>query len=415
MFLLIYRLLSKVACYILKYKYKSKSALFYRDTFVLYDKSSLKKKSSKPKIWIHGVSVGEIQTAINFSKYLEENGFDVFFTCKTDTAYSLLQKSTNNEFFYIPLDTPKLINKFLELHLPDIVIFLESEIWPNIVYEISKKSIPMYLVNARLSTSSVQRWKKIKRTFTKVLNKFNLIIAQSAMDAKKFKIFLKDNVFFVGNLKYAVSVDKNIQKTNDKIIIAAASTHNGEEELILKSFKKLKEIFDKNVILIIAPRHVDRVKHEIIPLLKEYNYQLRSKSKNLEINDSTEVYVLDTIGELTDFYKKSHIAIIGGSFLDNKIGGHNIFEAGIAKNIIIHGPYMSNQFEMKLAFKDLAYEVKDSKELTETIKNLICNKNNMINIANKTYDMALSLNNSIVSDTIGLIKKDLKNKLLIKN
>lgn len=415
MILWIYRLFSKLACYILQYKYKSKNTLFYRDTFVLYDKSILKKKSGKSKIWLHGVSVGEIKTAINFAKYLEENGFEVFFTCKTEAAYSLLQKSVNNEFFYIPLDTPKLINKFLELHLPDIVIFMESEIWPNTVYEVSKKSIPMYLVNARLSTNSVQRWKKIKRTFTKVLNKFNLIIARSAMDAKKFKIFLKDNVFFVGNLKYAVSVDNNIQKTDDKIIIIAASTHEGEEELILDSFKKLKEIFDKNIILIIAPRHINRVKTEIIPLIGNYKYQLRSRYKDQKINDDTEIYILDTIGELNDFYKKSHIAIVGGSFLDNTIGGHNIFEAGIAKNIIMHGPYMSNQFDMKLAFKDLAYEVKNSKELTEAIKNLICNKNDMIDVANKTYDLALSLNNTIVSDTIGLIKKDLKNKIFIKN
>ena len=171
--------------------------------------------------------------------------------------------------------------------------------------------------------------------------------------------------------------------------------------------------------MIIAPRHINRVENEILPLIKrDFKIQLRTDSQDDQIKDSTEVYILNTIGELVNFYKKTHIAFVGGSLVEN-IGGHNIFEAAINSNVILHGPFMSNQFEMKLAFKNSAYEVKNAEEIFSIVKSLIFDRQQMIDVMENTFNQAQSLNNSIVKETIGLFEKDfskIKNtKKRIKN
>ena len=218
---ILYKILTVLAYPFLYYKLKDKESVFFRDSFVLYDKSTSKENLDRKKIWIHAVSVGEILTALNFSKFLRERGFDVFFTTKTAAAYSILSKEKNIDFFYVPFDVPKLIKKFLDIHNPDVVMFFESEIWPNTISEIYDRKIPIYLMNARLSPKTFNAWKKLKGSFSKILDKFNLIITQSAMDAKRYKFFVRNKVFFTGNLKYTVKVDSELEKRTDKILFIA--------------------------------------------------------------------------------------------------------------------------------------------------------------------------------------------------
>ncbi len=388
----------------LYYKYKNAPADFMRESFVAYSENPFTLSPDKKVIWIHGVSMGETLTAINFSRFLVEKGFEVFFTTKTQSAYQTL-KSKKLNAVYIPFDLPFLIRRFLSIFSPAMVMFFESEIWPNTIFEIKKANIPLYLINARISQKSFDRWKLLRRTFRKLLNRFDLIITQSPSDSTRFKYFSQNNIIYVGNLKFASEKIESIEKYSPRLMIIAASTHSGEEEIVLEAYKKLTELFNKNIVLVLVPRHIERTKTEVVPLIKKFGlkYQLHSESK--KINDSTDVYAVDTFGELNKFYEKSEIAFVGGSLVKN-IGGHNIFEPAIRKNVVIYGPFMANQLDMKILFKDCSKEVSNAEELYNTLKQFICDRDLIKQFSENAYKIAESSNKHVIEEAMQLINKN---------
>jgi len=404
---LLYKLLTYIAypfLYIYYKKYSNESDEFIEQSFVLYKQSPFIFNPDKKILWMHGVSIGEVLSAVNFSFFMAHKGFDIFFSVKTKGAYDIL-KSKGLNVVYIPFDIPCLVRKFLNIFNPSLVMFFESEVWPNTISAIKKAHKPLYLINARISQRSFNRWKFFRRTFRKILLKFNIIISQTPMDSVRFKYFSPNNVMYVGNLKYATEKIELEEKFGPRIMIVAASTHIGEEEIVLEAYNRLIELFGKSILLVLVPRHITRVQSDILPIMKKYSFDFQIHSTAKKIKDSTDIYIVDTFGELNNFYKKSRISFIGGSLVNN-IGGHNIFEAAIRKNVIIHGPFMANQMEMKILFKDCSFEISNADELYITLKKLICDRDLTEELASITLKIALDSNKHVIREAMQLINKN---------
>lgn len=303
-------------------------------------KASFPRPSGK-LVWVHAASVGETMSALPLIKRLVENG-SVLLTTGTVTsakmAAQLLPKGAIHQF--VPLDTPAWGAKFLDYWQPSAAVFLESEIWPNLLRGCDKRQIPRFLINARMSRSSAQRWKYMKASAYKLLNGFKAIHAQSAEDAMLLRRLGAASVLEWGNLKF-VAQPLNF-KAETLVSLAhsipgsvwlACSTHQGEEDIIYSVHQELAKEF-QGLITIIAPRHPERGAQ--VAALCGAAPQ-RSKG---ELPLAGTVYVADTIGELGLFFRLAPFAFIGNSLFSG--GGHNIIEPAKLARPIICGPHMEN-------------------------------------------------------------------------
>jgi 3-deoxy-D-manno-octulosonic-acid transferase len=261
-----------------------------------------------------------------------------------------------------------------------------------------------------MSDKSFKRWSKYKFAVSSILDKFKVILCQSEKDHKKYVELGASNSVYSGNLKYSASkldidshklrVMKN--QTKSRIIFLAASTHPGEEEIVLNTHVKLSEKYPK-LLTIIAPRHVNRA-NEIIKLAKNRNLKCSLRSKNQIINADTNVYLADTLGELGLFFTIAKATFMGGSF---NIGGHNLIEPAYFPTIIIFGPDMSGCQEVADEFleKKAAFQIKDEKEL--------------INVLDQIYEAKICANaeknaliiqkhNNIISNYMSYIKQHIE-------
>lgn len=332
--------------------------------------TSIKKPVNKKIIWIHAASVGEANSALKFIIKLQNYYPDhqILFTSGTVTsAENLKQKLPNNIIHqFIAIDKFFTAKRFIKYWQPDIVIFFESEIWINLLNFAKKHAAKLTLINARISDKSFTKWQKYQ-SMHKLFAQFDLIIAQSKRDQEKFSKLSKKEVFYFGNLKEDIEpkeIDQKLfskfqkQFSNNKIIFAA-STHSGEEKIIINLHHKLKEDID-NLLTIIAIRHPHR-REEVQKLLPK-NIKFLSDNEELQRND--EFLIIDQIGYMDLFYQLTDLSIICGSFFDN-IGGHNPYEPLKYKNIVISGQYVANFEEIyqKLQQEGVCQMVQDENEL----------------------------------------------------
>ena len=329
-----------------------------------------KKKTKKKLIWIHAASVGESNSALRFITKLQAKypDYQILFTSGTITsAKNLSEKLPKNIIHqFIPLDKFFTARRFIKYWQPNIVIFFESEIWFNLLNFASKSGSKLSLINARISYKSFRKWQKYQFS-QKLFSKFDLIIAQSESDRKKFKKLSKKEVFYFGNLKEDLeqaAIDQkllqNFQKQfQGQKILFAASTHSGEERIIIDLHNKLKKDIG-NLLTIIAIRHPHR-RVEVEKLLPS---GVKFLSDNDKIAKNDQFFVIDKIGYMDLFYQLSDLSIICGSFLPN-IGGHNPYEALKYKNPIISGQYVANFNEIyqKLQKEKICKIVKNDDEL----------------------------------------------------
>ena len=301
-------------------------------------------------IMLHGVSVGEVIALENLAKKIKETfpNKKLVITTGTKTGQEIAKKKYDGvaDFItYFPFDIPCCVNRFLKRLNPKSVLIAETEIWPYFAYACHKKGIPVSIINGRISDSTFNTYKKVKFFFRKVFENFTAIYTQSEEDKQKYiAVGAKpDTVEVMGNLKFDVKrKDADIQLGQEGFrVIVAGSTHAGEDEIVLNSFKILKSKYT-DIKLLLAPRHPKRVPN-IEELLKDLglNYGLRSKDDKFSDYD---VIVLDTLGELGKMYSICHFAFIGGSF--NTTGGHNPLEASVYDKPTITGPDIHN-------FKDI--------------------------------------------------------------
>lgn len=349
--------------------------LLIQNFWCFYDKSS-----SHKLIYLHAASVGEV-TALKslITKLLANGQYTLAVSTTSITGQAQLKKMFKDKIFafYKVYDLSFFIHLCLNKLKPSVIIIMETELWPNLVRLAKKKKILLYLINARLSDSSVKSYKKVLPLVKPTINAFTGIFTQSIDNEKKFLQLgsKKEIIKTIGNIKYDLSIAKDMDKfclqikqdifTQNFCIWIAASTHRGEDELLLKVQNRLQKI-EPLSLLILAPRHPQRFL-PVIKLCKKQNINFVTRSSKKICDKNTQVFILDSLGELMYFYKLAKIAFIGGSLVP--IGGHNPLEAIALNKPVVWGPNMFNFLEIKnlLLKKHLAKEVYKAEDLDKII------------------------------------------------
>jgi 3-deoxy-D-manno-octulosonic-acid transferase len=315
-------------------------------------------RTSGKLVWFHCASVGESASVLPLiDEMLHGNAWiQIMVTTGTITSADFMERRLPARAFhqYVPIDKPEYVGEFIDYWQPDLAIWVESEFWPNLLFATKEWGCPMVLLNARMSEGSYEKWSKYRSTARDILRCFDLILPQSREDARKLQNLGAKRVKYLGNLKYgapALPYDthelERLQKMIGKRFVwVAASTHQGEEEEIIRAHLKLKERM-YSVLTIIVPRHPHRAQ-EIRTLLPRH-LNVSTRSLNERIAEDTDIYIADSIGELGIFYRLAPIVYIGGSLIEH--GGHNPIEAAHLDSAIITGPYMFNFAEIMLEFE----------------------------------------------------------------
>ena len=310
-----------------------------------------------PLVWVHAASVGEAQSALILLDAVKNRmaSAHVLVTTGTVTSAALMERRLPAFAFhqYAPLDHPGYAARFLDHWRPDLVLWMESELWPNLLNGVRERDIPAILVNARLSDKSFSRWKYAPALARQILSAFPLILAQGPGDAERFRALGAKNVDETSNVKFSAAplpVDDLALSTlrlalDGRPAWVYASTHAGEESLACAVHQRLKEIWP-DLLTILVPRHPER-REDVAAACFEagLKYTLRSKTLALPA-PGDDIYIADTLGELGLFYALCPIAMIGRSFSNDGGGGHNPVEAAQFGCAVLTGP--DNQFQRGL-------------------------------------------------------------------
>jgi 3-deoxy-D-manno-octulosonic-acid transferase len=312
-------------------------------------------RPSGPLIWVHGASVGEMLAALPLIERIKARGFAVLVTSGTVTSANLARQRLPHGVIhqFIPLDTPRYVERFLDHWKPSLALFVESDLWPNMIIASKRRGIPLILINGRLSKRSFRRWRKMPRTIEALLQRFDLCLMRSTADAEHFSELGAPRLSVVGNLKLDVPqlpVEENKLVALSAALLgrptlAAASTHPGEEEIIVDVHARLKPTLP-GFITIIVPRHPNRGP-EIAAMAASRGFNAVARSNGKIPDKSTDVYVCDTIGELGIIYRVAPVVFMGGSLVAH--GGQNPIEAVKLGAAIMHGPFISNFAEVYAA------------------------------------------------------------------
>jgi len=338
--------------------------------------ATLKRDFSKKLIWVHCASVGESLSVLPMIKDILDGNNDtqVLVTTGTVTSASLMTKKLPKGAFhqYVPIDYHSFVKRFINYWKPDLSIFTESELWINLINVAPNK----ILINARMSDRSFKRYRKYHKFAEFLLNKFDCIFTQSDQDFDRFSELTDAKVLNAGNIKYdgpALAFKNNDSKILkevliDKKILVAASTHDGEEKVILNMYKNLKKEVN-DLFLILVPRHPNRG-GDVARLIKKSKLQFRQRSdnKNLESLSKLDVYLADTLGEMGLWYNLADVVVMGGS-INPQIGGHNPLEPLKSGKPTITGPNMHSFNDMSkiLVEKDVLNVCKNNAEIEKSI------------------------------------------------
>jgi 3-deoxy-D-manno-octulosonic-acid transferase len=393
------------------YRVLSKLLTPFIDLYLLYRKKKGKEDSERfherlgkasfprpqgPLVWMHAASIGEAISILPLINKIKKTypELNILLTTGTVTSSKLLKKKLPKSIIhqYVPVDMNHAVKRFLDHWSPDCAIWVESELWPNLIFETYNTGCPLLLVNGRMSATSFEKWQKLNNLSQDILSCFSLCLAQSEEDEQRFKKAGADNVISIGNLKYeapALPADpsetgKLVGMIADRPLWIAASTNKGEEEQIIYVHQKLKESHDK-ILTVIAPRHPERA-GDIKKLFTEKGFNVSLRSKSEEINDKTEIYIADTIGEMGIFYRLTGIVFMGGSLVEH--GGQNPLEAARLECAIISGNNVDNFRDMYSELEEAGGVViiKDASELVTKIEELLADHDKQENLAKNAYD-----------------------------
>jgi len=311
-----------------------------------------------PLVWIHGASVGEVLAAAALIERLRALNIRILLTSGTVTSAAIVAKRFPADIIhqYVPYDSPRYVARFLDHWRPSLALFIESDLWPNLILSSAARRLPMVLINGRMSHRSFPRWRRITTTISALLGRFDVCLAQSQVDADRFAALGSRNVITTGNLKLDVpappadagKLERLMAVTRGRPIIVAASTHPGEEELLLATHRTLATFFP-SLLSVVVPRHPDRGE-AIARTVAASGLQAALRSREELPTATTDIYVADTMGELGLFYRLAPIVFMGGSLVPR--GGQNPIEAIKLGASIVHGPHTFN-------FTDV-YEALDS-------------------------------------------------------
>ena len=344
-----------------------------------------KKRVKGNLIWFHGASVGELLSIIPLLEKFEKNNNikNILVTSNTLSSSNIIQKykfkKVIHQFF--PVDTNFLTNKFLDYWKPSSVYFIDSEIWPNMFFNLKRKNISINLINGRITKKTFSRWILFPNFSRKIFENFDLCLPSS----KKSKEYLTKlgvkNTLYIGNLKFAQSesdkkrIDKKTKKFfRSKKIWCASSTHNHEEKICGLVHKRLKKRYN-NLVTIIIPRHIERVK-VIQNQLNDLNLVTHLHESNKKIQPHTDIYIVNSYGKTKSFYSFCKNVFLGGSLI--KHGGQNPLEAIRYGCNVIHGPYISNFAEIYKFIKinKVSIKILSEKTMANALNTLFKKKTN---------------------------------------
>ena len=301
-------------------------------------------------IWIHAASVGEATAILRLVERLLQSrpALEILVTTGTVTSADLLERRlpARARHQFVPADLPHWTERFLDHWRPDLALWVESELWPNLVLATHARGIPMVLVNGRLSERSYRRWRWWPGLIGPVLGAFNLCLAQDEDQAARFRLLGAPQVATVGDLK-AAAVALPIDRSDllqlrgwigSRPVWLAASTHAGEEQIAARAHRHLAAEYP-SLLTVIVPRHPARG-DTIRAMLATEGLRIACRKRHEQVTGETDIYLADTMGELGLFYRLAGIAFIGGSLVAK--GGHNPFEAARLDCAVLHGPDMSN-------------------------------------------------------------------------
>ena len=340
---------------------------------------------SGPVIWVHTASVGEVIAAGPMVRRLLSRELEarVLVTVMTDTGLAQARKMFGQavDYAYVPLDTPGSVRRFLTRVKPRIAVILETEIWPNIIDQCQRRSVPLFLVNARLSERSARGYERVRGLARPIMQKITWIAAQAEKDAERFRRIgvAPQSVEVTGSVKFDVDITDQVraaasdcrQALGDRPIWVAGSTHSGEGEQLLEAHRVVLQR-DPNALLVIVPRHPDRF-DSVAEMAGEAGFVVARRS--LEQSPvGAQVYLGDTMGELMMLYGAGDIAFVGGSLIER--GGHNPLEPAAWGIPVLSGPHVFN-FETvyeHLRAGDGVFMVQNSDELGRTVSRLMADR-----------------------------------------
>lgn len=305
-----------------------------------------------PLVWLHGASVGELASVLPLIERIRARGIAMLVTTGTVTSGGLAEQRLPRGVVhqFIPLDVPRFVRRFLDHWQPDLALFVESDLWPNMMIEASGRGIPMVLVNGRLSENSFQRWRRLPNSIANLLQRLDLCLAGTASDAARFSELGAEQVASTGNLKLDVPAPPADSAAlialqdaiRERPVIAAASTHVGEEGAVVEAHTRLRTNFP-GLLTLIAPRHPERGPG-VAEIAAAAGLKVALRSRGELPDRTTEIYVADTVGELGLLYRLAPAVFIGGSLVRH--GGQNPIEAAKLRTAILHGPHVWNFTEI---------------------------------------------------------------------
>ncbi len=365
-------------------------------------------------VWMHVASVGEAMSILPLiDKFVDDKKINkILITSITLSSGKILEKkfSKNSKVThqFLPLDIPIFIKKFLDHWKPNLLMLIDSEIWPNLISQTSKNKIPLLLVNARITKKSFARWKFAKNFAKKIFEKFDLCIVSNQESKKFLEILGAKNIKSFGNLKFS-NISTNTKKLDSNFlnniknrkIWCAASTHPTEEILCAKSHLKIKKEH-KEILTIIIPRHIDRV-NKINDELLKLDLKIVMSSDLEKVDLKTDILLVNSYGEALNFYNISKCVFLGKSLVKSLINdsGQNPIEPARLGCKILHGPNVSNFAETYDYFKTLGItkEINSSEELSlSVVEDFKANRPKNHGIGKKIEEYGSNVLNNVVNE-----------------
>ena len=344
----------------------------------------------KKPIWIHAVSVGEVQAALPLIRKLQQTYPDhsIVVTTTTPTGSARVKSELGDSVFhvYAPYDLPGVVARFLKRVKPDFALFMETELWPNQFYQCRQRNIPVVVANARLSQHSMEGYRRLQSLTQSTLQQVSLIAAQGQQDAENFQTvgMMPDRIQITGSIKFDLELADDLYQQGDDLrkqlfggdnkqrpVWIAASTHEGEEEQVLSAFSQVRQAVP-DCLLLLVPRHPER-SPAVAGLCERNGLNVVRRSEHKACEANTQVFIGDTLGELMVFYIAADVAFVGGSLVSK--GGQNILEPAQLQKAIITGPYTFNFAEINRVMQEAGAlrKVSDSNQLATTVIELLDN------------------------------------------
>ena len=318
---------------------------------------SIKPALGERVIWIHAVSVGEVLATEPVVQALLEQypEHSILVTTVTPTGSARVTALFGNAVahVYAPYDLPAAVSKFLDRVRPQLAIVMETELWPNLFHACQQRSVPLLLVNARLSEKSVAGYQRVRSLASQTLSAVAEIAAQSELDAGRFRSLGADErrIKVTGNMKFEQRIPPSLLERAEvlrrdwgvgRAVWVAGSTHEGEDEQLLDVFRQLRQQF-MDCLLVLVPRHPERFE-TVTELCRHRGYNTVLRSEGVSCTPDTEVFIGDSMGELLLFYAASDVAFVGGSLVRH--GGHNLLEPAALGVPVVTGPHVFNFVEI---------------------------------------------------------------------